>query len=116
MKVYVFESSLGRKLASAAMLAVACVSGFNVSATENRREHYPLLTEAEAVNEQVKFSESFGAFNDVNFPWVYHFSLGWTFLGHGSEEGFWMFNTSMNKWLWSSSEKFPYAYNLNDQN
>ena len=27
-----------------------------------------------------------------------------------------MFNTSMNKWLWTSTEKFPYAYNLNDQN
>lgn len=97
------------------LLGAVFIAGSSRAIASDGQSGLSILASAETVNESVRFSDSFGAFNDSNFPWVYHYSLGWTYLGSGEGDAFWMFSISMNAWLWSNSEDFPIVYDVSNE-
>ncbi|MDC0548016.1 hypothetical protein OAO16_03555, partial [Opitutales bacterium] len=48
-----------------------------------------------------KFEEWFGAFNDSQFPWIYHTRLGWLFCEGRSTDSVWFYSPKYG-WLWTS--------------
>ncbi|MEM7671824.1 MAG: DUF1800 domain-containing protein [Verrucomicrobiota bacterium] len=102
-------------IAKAIWIAVASLVSLPASHARAQTSDLYIITEAESLAEGVKYTEGFGVFNDTQFPWVYHYSMGWLYLTEGELDDFWIFSVSMNTWLWSSKERFPAAYDAANQ-
>jgi hypothetical protein len=51
----------------------------------------------------------FGTYYGLNYPWVYHQNLGWTYFMEEEKEKAWLYKDHLG-WVWTDSESFPYLY------
>jgi hypothetical protein len=54
---------------------------------------------------------AFGAYYDLNRPWVYHHTLGWVYVpaDNGEETATWMWSEDLG-WFWTGETVFPYLF------
>jgi len=55
-------------------------------------------------------SDWFGLFLTSQKGWVYHYKLGWLFVSPLDHQGYWIWDVSLQDWLWTDSEIFPWLF------
>jgi hypothetical protein len=55
-------------------------------------------------------SDWFGLFLTSQKGWVYHYKLGWLFISPLDHQGYWIWDVSLQDWLWTDSEIFPWLF------
>ena len=61
-----------------------------------------------------KYEEWFGYFMDKNFPWIYHWDLGWLYSVGTSQKNVWFYSDSIG-WFWTNRETFKDHPNLTSE-
>ncbi|MCC5808370.1 MAG: hypothetical protein JJU00_18730 [Opitutales bacterium] len=51
----------------------------------------------------------FGWFSSSGYPWIFHHRLGWIYLGEGTLDSFWFYDTEKG-WCWSGDDVLPFFY------
>ena len=83
---------------------------------QSSRADYFFIQDSVEISADWKLCQSFGLFSDSQFPWIYHDSLGYVFLGEvGASNGFYMWSPKLESWIWTQKDAFPYAYDFNSE-
>lgn len=54
-------------------------------------------------------SDWFGTVYVENYPWVYHWKLGWLWVGTESRDNLWLHHENLG-WVWTRTSYYPYLY------
>lgn len=56
--------------------------------------------------------EWFGFYNDLHYPWVYHYELGWLYCDADDANSIWLWCDGLD-WIYTGSSLFPVLYEQN---
>ena len=56
-----------------------------------------------------KSLEWYGWYYDSEYPWIYHYNMGWVYLLGEDTAGFWMYHPDRD-WVWTQKGLFPYMF------
>ncbi len=68
-----------------------------------------------------RFSNWLGLFNENQYPWIFHTTLGWLYVSGKDQSDVWLYSPSGSGnlnlgWLWTNHDVFPYLFSTNSGN